>query len=197
MCQWRGGIGQDSIYAEMVSSTMYSSSDYPLIDGFTNTNIQPEEQLNQTDNILDQTLTKMIDLTALRNVIKTKEEHDHLLGMCLNRKKTKNFFNIFIYLGNQTLRDFVFNETPSGSFINTIHESYLGQIDESLNKSSINPCDDIDHHDDNYNHEELIHAAIEDLNDDPSHTNEIFRNAINELNQQEPSNIQSQQSTQV
>jgi len=80
MCQWRGGIGQDSIYAEMVSSTMYSSSDYPLIDGFTNANIQPEEQQNQTNTILDQTITKMIDLTSLRNVIKTKEGHDHILG---------------------------------------------------------------------------------------------------------------------
>lgn len=80
MCQWRGGIGGDSIYAEMVSSTMYSSSDYPLIDGFTNANSQPEEQQSQTDSILDCTITKMIDLTSLRSVIKTNEGHDHLLG---------------------------------------------------------------------------------------------------------------------
>ncbi len=80
MCQWRGGIGSDSIYAEMVSSTMYSSSDYPLIDGFTNANIQPEEQQSQTDSILDCTLAKMIDLTSLRNVIKINEGHDHILG---------------------------------------------------------------------------------------------------------------------
>jgi hypothetical protein len=106
------------------------------------------------------------------------------------------------FLGNQTLRDFVFNETPSGSFINTIHESCLGQVDESINKSFVNN-DDIDN-DDGYNHEELIHAAIEDLNDDPSHTNEIFKNALNELSNQDPStihsnlgNFQSQQSTKV
>jgi hypothetical protein len=80
MCQWRGGIGSDSIYAEMVSSTMYSSSDYPLIDGFTNVNMQPEEQQSQTDSILDATLSKMIDLTGLRSVIKTNEGHDHILG---------------------------------------------------------------------------------------------------------------------
>jgi hypothetical protein len=80
ICQWRGGIGSDSIYAEMVSSTMYSSSDYPLIDGFTNANMQPEEQQSQTDSILDCTLTKMIDLTSLRSVIKINEGHDHILG---------------------------------------------------------------------------------------------------------------------
>ena len=80
MCQWRGGIGADSIYAEMVSSTMYSSSDYPLIDGFTNANSQAEEQQIKTDSILDQTITKMIDLTSLRDVIKINEGHDHVLG---------------------------------------------------------------------------------------------------------------------
>ncbi len=85
MCQWRGGIGGDSIYAEMVSSTMYSSSDYPLIDGFTNANIQPEEQQSQTNTILNQTLTKMIDLTSLRSVIRTNEGHDHILGKNLFR----------------------------------------------------------------------------------------------------------------
>lgn len=80
MCQWRGGIGADSIYAEMVSSTMYSLSDFPLIDGFTNINFQEEEQQSKIDNILDSTITKMIDLTSLRHVIKTKEGHDHTLG---------------------------------------------------------------------------------------------------------------------
>jgi hypothetical protein len=177
MCQWRGGIGADSIYAEMVSSTMYSSSDYPLIDGFINTNIQAEEQQIEVDSILDHTITKMIDLTSLRSAIKINEGHDHTLG-------------------NQTLRDFAFNEAPSGSFINTIHESCLGQIDESMNKSYAN--NDEMNYDDGYNHEELIHAAIEDLNDDPSHTNEAIKNALNELNSQEPSsihsNFQSQQS---
>ena len=80
---------------------------------------------------------------------------------------------------------FVFNEMPSGSFINTIHESCLGQMDESMSRSCINN-DDMNY-DDNYNHEELIHGAIEDLNnDDPSHTNEVIKNALNELNSQEP-----------
>jgi spermidine/putrescine-binding protein len=104
-----------------------------------------------------------------------------------NKKKTKRFV-----LGSQTLRDFSFNETLSGSFIDTIHESCLGQIDESTNN------DEID------NDNELIHTAIEDLNDDPSHTNEIFKNALNELSNQDPSimhsnieHYQSQQSTNV
>ena len=80
MCQWRGGIGKDSIYAEMVSSTMYSSSDYPLVDGFTDVNHRPEEQQSKINSILDHTVTKTIDLTALRDVIKTNEVHDHILG---------------------------------------------------------------------------------------------------------------------
>ncbi|CAF4696955.1 unnamed protein product, partial [Rotaria socialis] len=66
MCQWRGGIGADSIYAEMVSSTMYSSSDFPLIDGFTNANVQVEEQDTKINSILDCTLNHMIDLSTLR-----------------------------------------------------------------------------------------------------------------------------------
>jgi len=80
MCQWRGGIGKDSIYAEMVSSTMYSSSDYPLIDGYTNANNRPEEQQTKIDIILEYTTTKMIDLISLRDVIKSNETHDHILG---------------------------------------------------------------------------------------------------------------------
>lgn len=83
MCQWRGGIGKDSIYAEMVSSTMYSSSDYPLIDGFTNANSRPEEEQTKIQSILEQTASKMIDLTSLREVIKTNQPHDHILGNSL------------------------------------------------------------------------------------------------------------------
>jgi hypothetical protein len=165
MCQWRGGVGKDSIYAEMVSSTMYSSSDYPLVNGFTNANNRPEEQEAKIQLILEHTTSKMIDLTSLRDVIKTNENHDHILGC-------------------QTLRDFSFNEAPSNSFIDTIHESCLAQIDEN---NDTNNHDD----DDGYNHEELVHTAIEDFNDDPSHTNEIFKNALNELSNQDPSTMHS------
>ena len=105
-------------------------------------------------------------------------------------------------LGSQTLRDFSFNETPSNSFIDTIHESCLAQLDESNDKSYSNN-DDADN-DDVYNHDELVHAAIEELNDDPSHSNEIFKNALNELSNPAPSsmmsnlgNYQSQQSVEV
>jgi hypothetical protein len=80
MCQWRGGIGKDSIYAEMVSSTMYSSSDYPVIDGFTNANSRLDEQQDEIDSILDQTNGKTIDLVLLRNVIHGNDGHEHTLG---------------------------------------------------------------------------------------------------------------------
>ena len=41
--------------------------------------------------------------------------------------------------------------------------------------------DDFEHQDNGYNHEELVHAAIDDLNDDPSHASEIFKHALTEL----------------
>ena len=80
LCRWPGGIGVDSIYAEMVSSTMYSSSDYPLVDGFANGNIDAEERKVKVDQLLDQTHHKMIDAGSLRNVIQSNEGHGHLLG---------------------------------------------------------------------------------------------------------------------
>ena len=80
MCQWRGGVGKDSIYAEMVSNTMYSSSDYPLMDDFTNVNGQLDEQPIKIDAILDQTTIKMINLISLRDIIKNGETCDHILG---------------------------------------------------------------------------------------------------------------------
>jgi hypothetical protein len=72
-------------------------------------------------------------------------------------------------------------------------------MDESMQRA-----DDFEHDDTGYNHEELVHAAIEDLNDDPSHANEIFKHALSELSSQDPSslhshlgNYQSQQSATV
>ena len=200
MCQWRGGIGKDSIYAEMVCSTMYSSSDYPLIDGFTNANSRPEEQQLKIEHLLEHTSGKMIDLVALREAIKTTDDHDHTLG----RVNSKKFLDTIClsFEGTQSLREFSFNETPSGSFIDTLHESCLGQVDDSIEKSYTN--NDENDHDDGYNHEELVDAAIEDLTDDQSHTNEVFKHALNELSQQDPStmhsnlgNYQSQQSAHV
>lgn len=85
MCQWRGGIGTDTIYAEMVSSTMYSSSDYPLIDGFTNANSRLEDQQIKIENILNHTSSKIIDLASLREAIHGNETHDHLLGKSIDR----------------------------------------------------------------------------------------------------------------
>ena len=60
-CQWRGGVGKDSIYAEMVSSTMYSSSDFALIDGFINIDNKSDDQENVMETILSQTQTTSID----------------------------------------------------------------------------------------------------------------------------------------
>ena len=99
------------------------------------------------------------------------------------------FFLTQLFQGNQALRDFSFNETPSNSFIDTIHESYLAQVNESIDKSYAHN-DEMDV-DDEYNHEELIHAAIEDLNYDTSRTNEVFKNALNELSNQDPSTMYS------
>ncbi|CAF3261867.1 unnamed protein product, partial [Rotaria sp. Silwood2] len=55
-------LKKDSIYAEMISSTMYSLSDYPLIDDFTNANSQLDDEQIKMNNILNNTITKMIDL---------------------------------------------------------------------------------------------------------------------------------------
>lgn len=67
-----------------------------------------------------------------------------------------------------------------------------------------NNADDFEHDAHGYNHEELVHAAIDDLNDDPSHVNEVFKHALSELSSQDPSslhshlgNYQSQQSAHV
>lgn len=89
-CQWRGGIGADSIYAEMVSSTMYSSSDFALIDGITNANNQIEQEENQMESLLSQTQTKPIDLSRLREIVKSKEHQDHLLGKAEMHRSNKN-----------------------------------------------------------------------------------------------------------
>ena len=64
MCKWSGGIGSDSIYADMVSYTIYSTSDVPLIDL----------------NGLEITTQTMYDLIPLREVIKENEGENHILG---------------------------------------------------------------------------------------------------------------------
>ena len=102
ICQWRGGIGADSIYAEMVSSTMYSSSDYPLIDGFTNANSKPEDNYEQLETILAQTQAKSIDLIHLREVIKSKEGHDHPLGKFSSLRASPLILLIVVRQSNTT-----------------------------------------------------------------------------------------------
>ncbi|CAF4276045.1 unnamed protein product [Rotaria sp. Silwood2] len=114
MCQWPGGVGIDSLYADMISYTMYSSSDYPLINGFVNLNSQINEEYNDNEKLLDITSKTMYDLTPLREVIKDNEGKDHALGC-------------------QTLREFSFNEDSTESYIETIDECSI--IDSLLMNS--------------------------------------------------------------
>ncbi|UJR09344.1 hypothetical protein I4U23_013587 [Adineta vaga] len=103
MCRWPGGIGSESIYADMVSYTMYSSSDFPLIKGFIDLNSRMNMEYADHENILDGTVRFLCDLLPLREVIKDNEEENHILG-------------------SQILRDFTFNEEPTVSYIETIDE---------------------------------------------------------------------------
>jgi hypothetical protein len=81
------------------------------------------------------------------------------------------------------LREFVFNDVSSHSFIDTINESdCLPSIDESRSYFQTNR-DEIEHDNDDDCHDELIRAAIDDFHVDRSQpTDEIFKNAFNELN---------------
>ncbi|CAF3392312.1 unnamed protein product [Rotaria sp. Silwood1] len=103
MCQWPGGVGIDSLYADMISYTMYSSSDFPLINGLINLNNQINKEYDNNDTILDITLKTIYDLNPLREVIKDNEGKDHVLGC-------------------QVLREFSFNEDSTQSYIETIDE---------------------------------------------------------------------------
>jgi hypothetical protein len=80
LCQWRGGIGEDSIYADMVSNTMYSTSDYSSFDAFINGQSTTDEYEQHVNNVLDRTQTTIIDLIHLRQSMKSMTGSDHLLG---------------------------------------------------------------------------------------------------------------------
>lgn len=80
MCQWSGGIGSDTIYADMVSYTMYSSCDFPLVHGFIDLNTRIHSESSENDRILEVTMKTMVDLSSLREVIKENEEENHNLG---------------------------------------------------------------------------------------------------------------------
>jgi hypothetical protein len=77
---WPGGVGFDSIYADMVSYTMYSSSDFPLINGFINLNSRVNRDYDDNESMLDMTMKTVYDLLPLRDTIKDDEEFNHLLG---------------------------------------------------------------------------------------------------------------------
>jgi hypothetical protein len=80
MCQWPGGVGFDSLYADMVSYTMYSSSDFPLINGFIDLNNRINKEYDDNERILDISMRTNCDLIPLREVIKDNEGLDHILG---------------------------------------------------------------------------------------------------------------------
>ncbi len=80
MCQWPGGVGIDSLYADMISYTMYSSSDFPLINGFIDLNSRINKEYDDYERILDLTTKTNYDLIPLREVIKDNEGLDHILG---------------------------------------------------------------------------------------------------------------------
>ena len=99
---------------------------------------------------------------------------------------------MILVLGSANLRDFSFNELPSTSFIHTLHESSLGSMNDSVQQSDMNQFDDnepVDDEHEPFSQEELVSAAIDDLNDDFSHTNEVFKHALTELSQPNPSSF--------
>ncbi|CAF1454477.1 unnamed protein product [Rotaria sordida] len=98
----------------MISYTMYSSSDFPLINGFANLNSRINKEYDDNEKILHITSKTMYDLTPLREVIKDNEGKDHILGC-------------------QALREFSFNEDPTESYIETIDECSI--IDSVLMNS--------------------------------------------------------------
>jgi hypothetical protein len=80
MCHWPGGVGMDSFYADMVSYTMYSSSDFPLLNGFIDLNSRINKEYDDNERLLDIAMKTNYDLNLLREVIKDNEGLDHILG---------------------------------------------------------------------------------------------------------------------
>jgi hypothetical protein len=155
MCQWPGGVGIDSSYADMISYTMYSSSDFPLIDGFVNLNSRINKEYNDHETTLDIAMKTIYDLIPLREVIKDNEDHDHILGKL--RKLLLDFILFYFQIGCQILREFSFNEDLTESYIETIDECSI--IDSSLISSN----------DDYGNSNEIFSNGLSELRDDPSH----------------------------
>lgn len=80
ICRWPGGVGIDSLYADMISYTMYSSSDFPMVNGFTNVNSCINTEDDDYEEILDETSNTTWDVNSLRQVIKEHDGQDHILG---------------------------------------------------------------------------------------------------------------------
>lgn len=80
MCPWPGGVGYDTIYADMVSYTMYSSSDFPLVHGFINCNSRVNREFDENERILDLAMRTNYDLEPLRDAIRDDQDCNHVLG---------------------------------------------------------------------------------------------------------------------
>ncbi|CAF3721693.1 unnamed protein product [Rotaria socialis] len=116
ICRWPGGVGLDSSYSDMISYTMYSSSDFPLVNGFVNLHHQINNQYEDNETILDRAAEEMLDLIQLRDVINEHDGQDHILG-------------------SQELRRFSFNEDVTESYIETVDECSI------MNSSFMNTID--------------------------------------------------------
>lgn len=138
MCHWPGGVGIDSFYADMVSYTMYSSSDFPLLDGFIDLNSRVNQEYHSNERILDLSLRTSYDLLPLREVIKDEEGFDHFLGC-------------------QTLREFTFNEDPTESYVETIDECSI--MDEDIEMFD-QTCEELRDDQSNFYFQELQSAHV-------------------------------------
>lgn len=170
MCKWPGGVGYDSIYADMVSYTMYSSSDFPSINGFVNFNSRVNREHDDNQAILDLTTRTTFDLESLREVIKQDEDQNHLLAC-------------------QSLREFSFNEDSTHSYIDTIDECSI--IDSSLLSSP---------NDHEMSSNEIFSHGYSELREDPAsfyfqellsaHVNFIFVILLRSVNNHDSRRIQ-------
>ncbi|CAF3972737.1 unnamed protein product [Adineta steineri] len=122
MCKWPGGVGSETLYAEMVSYTMYSSSDFPVVNGFVNFDSRINMEYVDNESILDVTAEIMCDLIPLREIIKEYEGENHFLGC-------------------QILREFTFNEESTESYIETIDECSM--FDNLSNEDDQNILSDL------------------------------------------------------
>ena len=157
MCQWPGGVGFDSVYADMVSYTMYSSSDFALVHGFIDLNSRVNREYDDNERVLGLAMKTIYDLVPLREVIRDEQEQDHILGNVGAVRFSFGDLCPLIRPGCQPLRQFSFNEDTTESYIETIDECSI------LDRSLTSAADDIEE-----NAHDLFSNGLSELRDDPS-----------------------------